>query len=57
MEELIGCLGIVSVEEVVRHGRLIWHEHVDRKDTSDSVSVCKVLQVLREEVEKCGTSL
>jgi len=39
------CLGVVSVEEVVSHGRLRWYEHVECKDTSDWISACRELQV------------
>jgi len=41
--ELMDCLGVVA--EVVGHGRLRWYRHVERKDKSDLVSACRVLQV------------
>jgi len=54
---LIDSLGVVSVEEVVSHGR--WYKHVERKDKSDWVSTCTESQVERSkckgEVERPGT--
>jgi len=43
--ELLDCLGVVSVNEMVSHGRLRWYGHVERKDTSDWVLACRELQV------------
>jgi len=43
--ELMDCLEIVSVEEVVSRGRQRWHRHVERKDENDLVSACRELQV------------
>jgi len=42
--ELVDCL-VVSVDEVVCHGRLRWYGHVEHKDKSDWVSECRELQV------------
>jgi len=36
--ELIDCLGVVSVDEVVSRGLLRWYMHVERKDKCDWVS-------------------
>jgi len=30
--DIEGCLGVASVEEVVKRGRLRWYGHVERKD-------------------------
>jgi len=43
--ELMDCLGIVGMEEVVSQGRLRWYEHVESKDRSDWLSACMDLQV------------
>ena len=34
-EDLYSLLGIQSVAKVVRHGRLRWFEHVERKNKDD----------------------
>ncbi|XP_065664790.1 uncharacterized protein LOC136086422 [Hydra vulgaris] len=39
-------LGIVSVSDIVCHGRLRWFGHVERKDADDWVSTCKELEFL-----------
>jgi hypothetical protein len=44
-EELRERLGIVSVSERVRQGRLRWFGHVERKDECDWVSACRDLSV------------
>jgi len=44
-DELLGRLGIVSVADVVRRGRLRWYGHVERKDVEDWVSKCRRLEV------------
>jgi len=44
-EELLGRLGIECVSEVVRHGRLRWFGHVERKSDADWVKTCRELQV------------
>jgi len=41
---LHGCLGIVSVADVVRKGRLLWYRHVERKNVEDWVSKCRRLE-------------
>ncbi|XP_065672010.1 uncharacterized protein LOC136089849 [Hydra vulgaris] len=43
-------LGIVSVYDIVRQGRLRWFGHLERKDADDWVSACKELEVLEERV-------
>jgi len=59
----MGCLGVVSVEEVVSHERQRSYEHVKRKEMSDWVSACNELQVgalrgqsVRREIERRETS-
>jgi len=42
--ELMDCLVVVSVEEVVCRGRLRLYGHVERKDMKDRVSACRELQ-------------
>src|SRR5664279_5613014 len=44
-EELRERLGIVSVSDIVRQGRLRWFGHVERKDTDDWVSACRNIDV------------
>jgi hypothetical protein len=39
-EEIRNRLGIVSVSDLVRQGRLRWFGHVERKDVDDWVSAC-----------------
>src|SRR6059036_1486170 len=45
-EELRRGLGIVSVDRIVRRGRLRWFGHVERtcKETDDWVSKCRILE-------------
>jgi len=43
--ELINCLGIVRVDEVVCHGRQRWYGLVERNDESDWVSPCNEVQI------------
>ena len=45
MKGLRERLGIVSVMDVVRKGRLAWFGHLERKDTSDCVSDCREMEV------------
>ena len=40
-ETLYSLLGIQSVAEVVRHSRLSWFGHVERKSGEDWVSACR----------------
>src|SRR5450432_185777 len=44
-ERLRSRLGIKSVTDVVRRGRLRWFGHVERKESDDWVSACSELQV------------
>ena len=44
-EDLYSLLGVQSVAEVVRHGRLRWFGHVGRKSRDDWVSACRNLVV------------
>ena len=39
-EDLYSLLGVQSVDEVVRRGRLRWFGHVERKSGDDWVSAC-----------------
>ena len=43
--ELKERLGIVGVAEVVRHGRLRWFGHLERKNEEDWVSRCREFEV------------
>ena len=43
--DLYHSLGIENVAEVVRHSRLRWFGHVERKDKDDWVSACRYLSV------------
>ena len=43
--DLYPILGIESVAEVVRRGRLRWFGHVERKDKDEWVSGCRYLCV------------
>ena len=40
-EDLYSLLGVRSVAKVVRHGRLRWFGHVERKNGDDWVSACR----------------
>jgi hypothetical protein len=44
--EMRGWLGIESVEEMVKRGRLGWYGHVERKERDDWVSACRELGVV-----------
>ena len=48
-EELRQRLGIISVCDKVREGRLRWFGHVERKDESDWVSACRDITVAGEK--------
>ena len=43
--ELLCRLGIESVSDVVRCGRLRWFRHVERKEPDDWVSACRSMVV------------
>ena len=47
-EEIRNRLGIVSVSDLVRQGRLRWFGHVERKDADDWVSACSNMAVSGE---------
>ena len=47
-EALYSLLGVQRVAEVVRHGRLRWFGHVDRKSGDDWVSACRNVEVVGE---------
>src|SRR5437899_5192873 len=53
-EELRSGLGIVGVDRVVRHGRLRWFGHMERKEADDWVSKCRNLEVVGG-VKKVGS--
>ena len=44
-EVLYSLLGVQSVAKVVRHGRLRWFGHVERKNGDDWASACRNLVV------------
>ena len=44
-EDLCNLLGINCVADVVRHGRLRWFGHLERKSVDDWVSACRRLTV------------
>ena len=46
-EDLYNLLGINCVADVVRHGRLRWFGHLERKSVDDWVSACRGLVVER----------
>ena len=54
MDELRQRLGVDSVIEVVRQGRLRWFGHVERKSREDYVSACRELEVKGTQVEIKG---
>ena len=45
-DELLSRLGIESITEVVRRGRLRWFGHVERKADDDWVKTCQNMEVL-----------
>ena len=53
-EELIKRLGIESVCDRVRYGRLRWFGHVERRDTDDWVSACRSITVTGERGRSRG---
>ena len=50
--DLYCLLGVESVAEVVRRGRLKWFGHVERKNEDDWVSACRNVVVAGGEM--CG---
>src|SRR5271163_1672770 len=71
-EELRGRLGIETVTDVVRKGRLGWFKHLERKKEYDWVSSCRSMvvegrvergrdkkkwrEVVEDDIKKCGLS-
>ena len=53
-EVLYSLLGIQSVAEVVRGGRLRWFGHLECKSGDDWVSDCRNVEVAREKCEGKG---
>ena len=53
-EEIRNRLGIVSVSDLVRQGRLRWFGHVERKDTDDWVSACRNMALSGERGRGSG---
>ncbi len=43
--ELYNRLNVEEVSDVVRHGKLRWFGHVERKSHDDGVSACRDLEV------------
>ena len=43
--DLYSLLGVQSVADVVRHGRLRWFGHVERRSVDDWVSACRKVEV------------
>ena len=43
--DLYSLLGIQSVADVVRRGRLRWFRHLERKSVDDWVSACRRVKV------------
>jgi len=58
---LLERLSVEEVSEVVRHGRLRWYGHLQRKDASDWVSKCRDLEWMARdegvELERPGCSV
>ena len=53
-EVLYSLLGVRSVAEVVRHGRLRWFGHVGRKSGDDWVSACRNVVVAGVAGVRCA---
>ena len=53
-EEIKNRLGIMSVSDLVRQGKLRWFAHVTRKDADDCVSACRNMAVLGERGRRRG---
>ena len=43
--DLYSLLGVQSVVDVVRHGRLRWFGHLERRSVDDWVSACRKMEV------------
>ena len=52
--DLYSPLGVQSVDEVVRRGRLRWFGHVERKSGDDWVSACRNVEIWWWQGEMCG---
>ena len=48
-EVLYSLLGVQSVAELVRRGRLRWFEHLEHKSGDDWVSACRNVEVVVEK--------
>ena len=48
-KKLNSYIGVSSVTDVVRRGRLKWFGHLERKCVDDWVSACRALEVIRVE--------
>jgi len=48
-DELLGRLGIVSVEDVIRKDKLRWYGNVERMDVEDCVLKCRRAGLRRNE--------
>jgi len=44
-EELLSRVGVESVGDVVRHGRLRWFGHVERKSEEDWIKRCLEVEI------------
>ena len=44
--ELYSLLGVQSVANVVRHGRLRWFGHLERRSVDDWVSACRNMEII-----------
>ena len=44
-DELLERLGVESITDVIRRGRLRWFGHLERKEEKDWVSACRNLEV------------
>jgi hypothetical protein len=45
LEKLRGRLGIESVSDVIKRGRLKWFGHMERKEDCDWVKACQWIEV------------
>ena len=46
--DLYSLLGVQSVADVVRRGRLRWFGHLERRGVDDWISACKKVEVAGE---------